>query len=164
MDKRSRGQRCTTTSAGLGNDLISKTSEKQKMRGRRPEKFQQKLGKRQPAGPGAYRRMPPPGWLEGGRLLGPWATRPQLPAQSRRCLVPGPGCRSRTPLGSGEQRLSDHQQGGDDGPRDAQSPAKTFPGSARTRRRAPLQAGHPRRAPARPEPYPGGPGFPVRAA
>lgn len=90
-DKRSRGQRCTRISAGLGNDLISKTSEKQKMRGRRPEKFQQKLGKRR--GPGAYRRMPSPGWLEGGPPPGPLGH--AAPAPGPEQALPGP--RPRVP-------------------------------------------------------------------
>lgn len=91
MDKRSRGQRCTRTSAGLGkNDLISKTSERQKMRGRRPENFQQKLGKRQPSGPGAYRRMSPPGWLEGGPPPGPLGHAAPAPGPEQALAGPRP--------------------------------------------------------------------------
>lgn len=79
--------------------------------------------------------------------------------------MPGPRARLPQPgaVGPGGQRLGDHPQGGDDGPRGAHGPATTLPGRARTRRRAPL-AGHPRRAPARPEPWPEGPGFAVRPA
>lgn len=103
-NKRSRGQRCTRISAGLGNDLTSKTSEKQKMRGRRPEKFQQKLGKHQPSGPGAYRRMPPPGWREGGPPPGPLGH--AAPAPRPEQALPGPRPRVPQPDAAGLRRAA----------------------------------------------------------
>lgn len=106
--------------------------------------------------------MPPPGW-RAGRLQGPWAKRP--PAREQALPGPRPGWPQQSPRGLGEQGEGDRQQGGIGGPRGAQGPAShNVPGSARTRRRAPLGSRHPRRAPARPEPWPQSPRYPTCAA
>lgn len=85
MDKRSRGQRCTRTSAGLGNDLISKTSERQKNERTAPRKVSAETWETPAFGTWGLQKDATPG-LAGGRAAS-WALGPRGPSSPPRAGV-----------------------------------------------------------------------------